>query len=518
MIKFLTTDIKDIFKHIPLYSVLLGFTLAAFVAIVMLTSSALYLLGINGHISQFDFLTSMVSAVLIGFSFDPLQRYLKTQLDSRLFKQESEQQNLIKELTIKLNKLVSLHEILELIMQTTVQLFRLNHAASIIFQPGTSGKPAIKTIKYIGYSSPKKLFLDERDQVANYFQNHSEILQTEQFRSQLIKETKRLHLNSDQSQGDGMLLRNHFQKKRVLEKLDSLKADLVLPLIVQDNLIGLIILGNKEGQDRLSQNEIKLLETVRSLAINAVDKSFIYTIDQQKNQFVSISSHELLTPLTAVEGYLSMILEEGQGKVDKQVKDYLVRVFNSSRRLSVLIEDLLSVSRIESGDLKIEPQALDLESLIQEAIDQTQSIADGKGLEIELINSAHGPLPKVWSDPDRAMQVLVNIISNALKYTPKGKVSIETNFDRQKLMVQVDIRDSGIGMSKDQQQHLFQKFYRVASKDTENIMGTGLGLYITKAIIEKIGGHIHVESQLGKGSCFSILFPVFQAEAISVNI
>ena len=254
-----------------------------------------------------------------------------------------------------------------------------------------------------------------------------------------------------------------------------------------------------------------LLETIGSQAISSIQKAKLYEGDQMKSEFVSIASHELLTPISAIEGYLSMILDEHIGKVDPQARSYLGKVYTSSKRLSLLIKDLLSVSRIEAGHMKIDPQSLDINKTINEAIDQLKFVAQDKKLTLTYEKPAH-PFPPVWADPDRVTQVLVNLISNAIKYTPAGTVTLRATLQAAAKHIKIEIIDTGMGMSKSAQSHLYEKFYRIDSPETAGIVGTGLGLYITKSIIERMGGSIAVKSEVGVGSTFAFTLPLFQVE------
>ena len=155
------------------------------------------------------------------------------------------------------------------------------------------------------------------------------------------------------------------------------------------------------------------------------------------------------------------------------------------KRLSLLIKDLLSVSRIESGKMKIDLQQLDMGKMITDTIDQLRFVAANKKITVTFVKPTE-PLPPVWADPDRTMQIMVNLVSNAVKYTPKGAVTITGSVDKKQDFVTVSVTDTGLGMSKAGMAHLFTKFYRVDTPETTGIVGTGLGLYITKTLIEKI--------------------------------
>lgn len=226
----------------------------------------------------------------------------------------------------------------------------------------------------------------------------------------------------------------------------------------------------------------------------------IKEVDQMKDEFISIASHELRTPLTSIKGYTSLIQEGTFGKIeDPKMQQSLERIMSSTKRLGDLVEDLLDVSRLEQGRLACDQQALSVEPIIDEIVSQLSVTAQEKQLALsyEYEKSAQ-PLPLVSADPDRLRQVLVNLIGNAIKYTEAGSVVVTQEIKENKLRIKVT--DTGLGISPEAQKSLFQKFYRVKTDKTETIQGTGLGLWITKQIVELMGGRIYLESIEGRGT------------------
>lgn len=232
----------------------------------------------------------------------------------------------------------------------------------------------------------------------------------------------------------------------------------------------------------------------------------IKEVDQMKDEFISMASHELRTPITVIKGYVEMVLEDTNSGLSADAKENLNIVNTSSDRLASLIEDMLNVSRIEQGRLKIEPKEMDAWPLVEETVKEMKIQSDQKGL---LLSAVKEPDSKsiVSIDKDRFKQVLINIIGNSIKYTPSGSVEIKVKNNREKNLIIV-IKDTGIGMSAKDREKLFQKFYRVKSQKTESITGTGLGLWITKQIIELMKGTISVDSMEGVGTQVTIEIPL----------
>lgn len=234
----------------------------------------------------------------------------------------------------------------------------------------------------------------------------------------------------------------------------------------------------------------------------------IKEVDQMKDEFISIASHELRTPLTSIKGYTSLILEGTFGKIeDKRMNESLEKIANSTNRLENLVEDLLNVSRLEQGRLMIEMQDLQLEPIIEEMVSQLSITAEQKKLAL-IYEKPTEKLPLISADPERIKQVLVNLIGNGIKYTETGSVTVSTEIKKGRL--QVKIADTGMGISPEGQKNLFQKFYRVKTNKTEGIQGTGLGLWITKQIVELMNGKIYLESIEGKGSQFTVELNISQ--------
>ena len=229
-------------------------------------------------------------------------------------------------------------------------------------------------------------------------------------------------------------------------------------------------------------------------------------VDQMKDEFISMASHELRTPVTGLRGYISMMLDGSLGQVADQVRNSLEIMKGSSDRLAVLVEDLLDVSRIEQGRMKIELIPTQINPLIDGIIAELKIQADQKKLTL-----AYGPaadLPDLSLDSGRFKQVLINLIGNAIKYTEHGGVEIVSEYKQKENIVEIRIKDTGIGMSAKARERLFEKFYRVQNDKTKVIPGTGLGLWITKQIVELMNGRITVDSIENVGTQITLSFQV----------
>lgn len=238
-------------------------------------------------------------------------------------------------------------------------------------------------------------------------------------------------------------------------------------------------------------------------------------VERLRNEFVSTASHELRTPITATEGYLSIVTDSGMCKPDAKSVEFIGKAKSTLMSMSKLIKNLLAVTKIEEGKLETTLSNFSIHDLTKEVIQVFQKQADDKGIKLELTESkslgtgqkkAIGRSLNVHADQEMIREVLNNLIENAIKFTPKGGVTVSIDYDEE--FATVNVEDSGMGMPAEGQKHLFEKFYRVDNTATREVGGTGLGLYITRSIVETFGGRIWVESAQGKGSKFHFTVPL----------
>jgi signal transduction histidine kinase len=246
--------------------------------------------------------------------------------------------------------------------------------------------------------------------------------------------------------------------------------------------------------------EIKLREELEKAYVE------LKKLDKAKSEFISIASHQLRTPLAAMKGYISMILDESYGPVGGQVKTKLQNVFFSNERLIHMVNDLLNVSRIESGRVEMAFQETAIEDVISSVIDILKLPAQNKKLKL-IWEKPKTALPKAYIDPDKTREIILNIIDNAIKYTPQGKIEIKakakTNF------ISVSVSDTGAGMSEEEIGKMFKSFSRGSAGNQFFTEGMGLGLYIAQQFIDMQHGKIWAESPgKGKGSTFFVELPL----------
>lgn len=294
-----------------------------------------------------------------------------------------------------------------------------------------------------------------------------------------------------------------------------------LGVTVRDNTA---MLGTRSGKRvAVSLSVSPLLDEAKKVtAVVAIfrDVSQERAEEQQRAEFISTASHEMRTPVAAIEGYLALALNDKVATIDSRAREFIDKAHASTQHLGKLFQDLLTSARAEDGRLSNHPQVIEMGALLQQLSDELKFAAEKKGLFSEFTLGANNiidasgtavsekvvrPLYYVHADPDRLREVITNLFDNACKYTDQGKISIGLTGNDE--VVQVFVRDTGAGIPREDIPHLFQKFYRVDSSATRTVGGTGLGLFIARKIIELYGGRIWVESELRHGSTFYINLP-----------
>lgn len=236
--------------------------------------------------------------------------------------------------------------------------------------------------------------------------------------------------------------------------------------------------------------------------------------EREQAEFISTASHEMRTPVASIEGYLGLALNPNTAQIDDKARDYILKAQGAAQHLGRLFQDLLDVTKAEDGRLSNHPSIVDVTAFIEDVVDGLRPKAEEKGLRVfykpTIDNDDRGertlaPVYYANVDNDHLREIVSNLLENAIKYTPRGDVIVDIKGDDE--YVSISIKDSGIGIPREDIPHLFQKFYRVDNSQTREIGGTGLGLYLCRRLAEVMGGRMRVESELGKGSTFFLDVP-----------
>ncbi len=314
--------------------------------------------------------------------------------------------------------------------------------------------------------------------------------------------------------------------------IESLFEKLTTPLLLKDQslediLVKVLVDGETARGDAIIESDPAQYFQIISVplkdqsdsSIGAVflmhDITDLAKLDRLKNDFISIVSHELKTPLTSIRGFVRLINAERAGPISEKQRHYLEIVEKQAVGLTKLINDLLDISRIESGMIGVVLQPLSLEGIIDNIVFQMANLASEK--DVEIITQLEEGLPMIYADRDRIDQVIINLLDNAIKFTdPGGRVTISARCANGSCLV--EITDTGEGIPQSELPHIFDKFYQVESTMTRQRGGIGLGLPICKELIKAHGGEIWVRSALGKGTTFSFTLPLYREESFTESI
>lgn len=274
--------------------------------------------------------------------------------------------------------------------------------------------------------------------------------------------------------------------------------------------LSFVVLPKKNGEEIIvSMSATPTFDKQRRVTSGIVtlhNMTHEFEIDRAKTEFVSIASHQMRTPLAAIKWFLELLLDGEAGKVTKEQQDFLTQINESTERMIELVNALLNVSRIESGRITVEPKLTNLVELAQKATAEVRTMFAKRKQNFNFI-APKDPLPDVRIDSKLIFEVITNLLSNASKYTPdEGNISIEIN--RLDTDVLFKIEDNGLGIPLGQQNRVFQKFFRGENITKKSTEGTGLGLYIVKAIIGSSGGRIWFESKENQGTKFFFTLPL----------
>lgn len=323
------------------------------------------------------------------------------------------------------------------------------------------------------------------------------------------------------------------QKKDKIIKLFNINHFILSPILTQDGTIGLIFVGNQAGAALLSEAdeemisiltnqigqslenaklfeevyksrqelELKIQDRTRELAF-ALEK--VQKISRTKSEFVSAVSHELRTPLTSIKGYAAILMSGRLGEIPEKVKERLEKINKHSDSLVEFINDLLDISRIESGRVEMKFEKINVKGLIESVRDLLMPQMKEKNLNF--IVDVASDLPEIMADEKQIERVFINLLSNAVKYTPKGTITLRASSSNKEILVEV--QDTGAGMREEDLTKLFTEFYRVENEMNQSIKGTGLGLALVRNIINVHQGKIWVTSKLNAGTTFHFTLPL----------
>jgi PAS domain S-box-containing protein len=295
---------------------------------------------------------------------------------------------------------------------------------------------------------------------------------------------------------------------------------LIIPLAIKGEVVGIIELETPGQEHHYTSQELNLAMTLANQAAVVLENARLYEeqrrtaerlreVDKLKTQFLANMSHELRTPLNSIIGFSRVILKGIDGPLTEMQQTDLTAIYNSGQHLLGLINDILDLSKIEAGKMELNFDEVDLKPIIKGVMSTAIGLVKDKPITLE--QSVPEDLPSIWADGTRVRQVLLNLVSNATKFTESGKITLSAEYDAD--WVHLKVSDTGTGIPKENLETIFEEFTQVDGSTTRSVGGTGLGLPITRHFVEMHGGTITVESEVGVGSTFEIRLPIHaQAE------
>jgi len=478
-------------------------TLATFYIAVAFTVST-FLLDARTVDMQIQ-LTYTLLALSLAFGFQPVKRLFDRVTTPWFYQDAYDRQELINRLS---RILVATMSVDQLLAKTTALMQDRLKAEFVVAVLVSSGAKAPRVV------GAGKRQLTSSDLAAA----HAKLSNSQSHRHIIVTD----NLGPDEAGLRDLLVRNHIA---VLVQLTGRGHD-------NDKEFGHIILGAKKSGNPYETRDIQVIEAVADELVVAIQNALrfeeienfnltlqakvdeatrqlrrtnekLQTLDATKDEFISMASHQLRTPLTSVKGYLSMVLEGDVGPINAQQRQMLEQSYNSSQRMVYLISDLLNLSRLNTGKFVIESTSVDLGEVVQAEVEQLTETAKSRGLS--LVYHRPNDFPRLMLDETKIHQVVMNLIDNAIYYTPSGG-TVTVDLTETASAVEFRVTDTGIGVPKKVQHKLFSKFYRAGNAQAARPDGTGLGLFMAKKVVAAQGGAILFESTEGKGSAFGFRF------------
>lgn len=459
---------------------------------------------ISNNTNSFAYEVATATVLVIGaLVFNPIKKYFDRLTNKIFYRDAYNSQELLDTLSRVLVANTSLTTMQNQVNQILVEQLKCDFS---MFLLKDSVSANARTYGHALHEAAQQL-LDDLD---GYFNDSSvSIVRTEDFgtrynhlRSVLQQENVSLvvHLKTDfraDTSSYGYLLLGAKKSGNIYTK-----QDLNVIQIISNELVISV-------QNSLRFEEIEQFNVTLQAKVNEATRKLRSTnekleaMDETKDEFISMASHQLRTPLTSVKGYVSMVLEGDAGEINDMQRKLLEQAFTSSQRMVYLIADLLNLSRLRTGKFIIEATPTNLSDVIESEVEQLKETARSRSLR--LVYTKPRSFPTLMLDETKVRQVIMNFVDNAIYYTPSGG-KIEITLRETKEAVEFTVHDNGIGVPKSEQHHLFNKFYRARNAQKARPDGTGLGLFMAKKVIVAQGGAIIFTSSEGKGSTFGFTF------------
>lgn len=476
--------------------------LFSILAVAVPASGVLYL--VNQFAPQYATYVSIAVLIVAVSVFSPIRDYYYRVANKYFFSSLYDSREVISRVSDGLRSTLEITEIYDFIAQVLM------------------GSLHTKAVSILNYDSVKKEYTVQFDN-GFAFAGRKNFPKDSSLQEETGKQSKIVVVEEIKST-------SYRQHKEIIDLLVSVGAAAVIPLNVKNEALGVIFLGLKESGDMYNDEDLRTLETISSQAAMAIKNAQLYEeakgfsltlqqeverqtkelkqanedlkkLDKAKSDFISIASHQLRTPLTAIKGFTSMILEGSYGRTTKVVHDKLEKIYESAERLIRLVNDLLDLSHMEGGKMEFDFQKINITQMVKSVAEELDVQAQKKKLKL-VVNLPEKAL-FVKADEQKLRQVVMNLIDNAIKYTEKGEAKVFVKEAGNK--IQFSVKDTGMGMKSEEITNLFQKFVRGSEASHYHTEGAGIGLYVARQLIEAHQGRVWAESEGdGKGSTFFV--------------
>jgi signal transduction histidine kinase/putative methionine-R-sulfoxide reductase with GAF domain len=304
----------------------------------------------------------------------------------------------------------------------------------------------------------------------------------------------------------------------------GLTAWMAMPIAVADQVIGVMSVGEVRGARDFTNDEILLAQNVAFQVSISLQNAYLYyeqvqiterlrEVDRLKSEFLASMSHELRTPLNSIIGYAEVLLDGIDGELTGEMEEDITAIHGSGKHLLNLINDILDLAKIEAGQMDLITEPVVLKPFVEELLATTSRVLI-MGKPVEMVTRISEDLPPVMADPLRLRQIISNLVTNAIKFTEQGSITVYAQcYETDPAMIQVSVIDTGIGITAENLPKIFDRFRQVDQSATRRVGGTGLGLSITRQLVQMHGGDMWVESEYGKGSTFCFTLPTTKPEA-----
>lgn len=508
-------DIKAIIKKSSVFTILV-----IIIGSIFIFLSNIITYGVEIILKGNDYagiISSVIISIIIATIFQPLRKFIEKITDRFLFIKSYNSDDLLTQVNQTTSSIIDLDKLLRLIAKDVYSAFHYSKIGVALID-GQGRQQQLKIFYQSGFieNELEKFSKNKVKFLPLYFRDSKEI--------KVIDELKaRYDANEYQP-----------KSKDLLFGLYELNISLVIPLFTKEKLVGVIVLGNKKSDDLYNNDDLRTLNIIAGQLGIAIENARLYEeqkkfnihlkkeierateklaaankelmrLDDAKSEFLSIASHQLRTPSTAVKGYVSMILEGNFGKISKSVKESLEKVYLANERLLNLVESLLNISRIEAGREDLDIQPVDMAGVAKPIIDDFKIKIKEKKLKLSF--EVEPGLPKALGDAGKIKEIISNIIDNSMKYTNEGDIMV--NLHQESQSVVFACQDTGIGIEPDDLPRLFNKFVRGKGMMQVHTEGTGLGMYYARILVESMGGRIWAESPgKNRGAKFSFSLPM----------